>query len=212
MGTAAPGHTKSRAREGRRGAGGGGSPPSLSTPAIQVGAFPPHLLAPVEEALAVGAHAEGLLDLLPQALDLGKAAQVVDGLGLGAVYGADLDPHGARPPTRSASRGEGRAVWGRRWRRGLLPGLRACDGRGRMGGGRPLPPLFVRLSGAGFSNPAEQTPASPPAGPPSSLRGARRGKETRADPRAASQSPAPRAPAAAAQGEAEPGGNRRGQV
>lgn len=87
-------HTKSRpGRE--RGARGSPRPP----PERGVSA---HLLAPVEEALAVGADAEGLLDLLPQALDLGQPAEVVDGLRLGAVDGAHLDPHG------SSGRGAGR--------------------------------------------------------------------------------------------------------
>lgn len=52
------------------------------------------LLAPIEEALSVGADPEALLDLLPEALDLGEAAEVFDGLGAGAVDGAHLDPHG----------------------------------------------------------------------------------------------------------------------
>lgn len=57
----------------------------------------PHLLAPVEKALPVGAHAEALLDLLAERLDLGEAAEVFDGLSLGTVDGADLDPHGVLP-------------------------------------------------------------------------------------------------------------------
>lgn len=62
------------------------------------------------------------MDLLPQALDLGEAAQVVDGLGLGAVDGADLDPHGARPPARSAGRRQRGGDPGRGWERGPLGG------------------------------------------------------------------------------------------
>lgn len=53
----------------------------------------PHLLAPVEEALALGPHVEQCPDPLAQLLNGGFAGHVLDGARLGAVDGADLDPH-----------------------------------------------------------------------------------------------------------------------
>lgn len=91
--TTADGRAGREAHKEPAGPGAGGAWSSPCPPPERGG--PAHLLAPVEEALAVGADAEGLLDLLPQALDLGQPAQVVDGLRLGAVDGAHLDPHGS---------------------------------------------------------------------------------------------------------------------
>lgn len=53
----------------------------------------PHLLAPVEQALALGPYIEERPDPLAQLLDGGFARNVLDGARLGAVDGADLDPH-----------------------------------------------------------------------------------------------------------------------
>lgn len=61
------------------------------TPCLAPGA--PHLLAPVEQALALGPHVEQRPHPLAQLLDGGFAGNVLDGARLGAVDGADLDPH-----------------------------------------------------------------------------------------------------------------------
>lgn len=79
------------------------SPPPLPT------RCPPHLLSPVEEALAVGTHTEGLLDLLPQTFNLGETAQIINSVGLSAVYGTNLDPHGARLPLAQLPAVKGRS-------------------------------------------------------------------------------------------------------
>lgn len=70
----------------------------------------PHLLAPVEEALALGPYIEQRPHPLAQLLDGGFARNVLDGARLGAVDGADLDPHrgtgtGHRPPLSAPALG-----------------------------------------------------------------------------------------------------------
>lgn len=90
---------------------GAPSPPAGSAhaswrrPAALGPGFPrgaPHLLAPVEEALALGPHVEQRPHPLAQLLDCGFARHVLNGARLGAVDGANLDPHlgagrGGRP-------------------------------------------------------------------------------------------------------------------
>lgn len=53
----------------------------------------PHLLASVEQTLALGPYVEQRPHPLAQLLDGGFARNVLDGARLGAVDGADLDPH-----------------------------------------------------------------------------------------------------------------------
>lgn len=60
-------------------------------PKCAVGA--PHLLAPVEEALALGPHVEQRPHPLTQLFNCGFARHVLNGARLGAVDGANLDPH-----------------------------------------------------------------------------------------------------------------------
>lgn len=68
-------------------------------PAALVPSFPrdaggaSHLFAPVEEALALGPHVEQRPHPLAQLLNCGFARHVLNGARLGAVDGANLDPH-----------------------------------------------------------------------------------------------------------------------
>lgn len=65
--------------------------PCSSFPWGAVGAT--HLLAPVEEALALGPHVEQCPHPLAQLLNCGFAGHVLNGARLGPVDGANLDPH-----------------------------------------------------------------------------------------------------------------------
>ena len=53
----------------------------------------PHLFAPVEEALALGPHVEQRPHPFAQLLNCGFPRHVLNGARLGAVDGANLDPH-----------------------------------------------------------------------------------------------------------------------
>lgn len=104
--------------------------------------------------------------------------------------------HMARP---AAARGGGTRPL--RHYRGARPWRARQEGRGPGAS-----PLFVRIGGAGFLNPAERARGSPPAGPPAPLGrdAGRTGQRSRSAPRWAAPS-RPRS----ARGEARPGGKRR---
>lgn len=68
--------------------------PAVPAPGFARGAAgAPHLLAPVKEALALWPHVEQRPHPLAQLLNRGFARHVLNGARLGAINGANLDPH-----------------------------------------------------------------------------------------------------------------------